>query len=271
MTPKVGFVKLGNIGTSLVAHLLLDERADRDIDVRVINTGAKLGEGEAENAKKQMTELDLDLVIIGSPNAALPGPRSVREAVDKPCMVISDGPAKKIVDELREKGFGYIIMPCDPLIGARREFLDPTEMVIFNTDVLRTLAAIGAIRLMQEEIDKAIESISKGGQPYLPQVIATAEDVVEAGGFTNPYARAKAITAYNMAEKVADMNVQACFVLKEPEKYIQVAAAAHELIREAAKLAEGAREIEKGLDSVSRTPHAKTGEILRKMGLMERL
>ena len=40
---KVGFVKVGNIGSAPLLEFLLDERAERqDIDVRVVSSGAKL-------------------------------------------------------------------------------------------------------------------------------------------------------------------------------------------------------------------------------------
>lgn len=42
MVVKIGVIKCGNIGTSPVIDLLLDERADRpNIDVRVIGSSAK--------------------------------------------------------------------------------------------------------------------------------------------------------------------------------------------------------------------------------------
>lgn len=268
---KVGFIKIGNLGTSIVVDLLLDERADREIDVRSVGTGAKMGTDEAPYATKLM-EWDPDVVIVISPNASLPGPKAARELTkDKPCIVISDLPAKKAKDELEEAGFGYIIMTGDPLIGARREFLDPAEMALFNADVVKTLAITGALRLVQEEIDGIVAQIKGGseGGLTLPRIVATAGKVVERADFSNPYAKAKAIAAYNLAEKVAEMNVQACFIMKDKEKYIPMAAAAHEVMRAAAKMADEAREIEKSSDSVSRKPHAKTGDILSKVNLLD--
>ena len=42
MVLKVGIIRCGNIGTSPLVDLILDERADRkDIDVRVLGSGAK--------------------------------------------------------------------------------------------------------------------------------------------------------------------------------------------------------------------------------------
>lgn len=270
---KIGFVKLGNIGTSRIVDLLLDERADReDIDVRVLGTGAKMTpENAADTAR--LLDWDPDVVVIISPNAALPGPKKAREMVKekgKPCIVISDAPAKKAVDKLKEGGFGYIIIPGDPMIGARREFLDPVEMSLFNADVLSVLSITGVAKLVQEEIDGVIEAIKKGGEVKLPQIIATAEKSVERARFSNPYAKAKAIAAYNMVECVADMDVKGCFMMKNPEEYVPMVAAAHELLREAAKLAFDAREMEKQSDSLVRAPHSRTGAIMKKEKLMEK-
>jgi len=270
---KIGFVKLGNIGTSRIVDLLLDERADRDdIDVRVLGTGAKMTPENAADTSR-LLDWDPDVVVITSPNAALPGPKGAREMVKekgKPCIVISDAPAKKAVDKLKEEGFGYIIIPGDPMIGARREFLDPVEMSLFNADVLSVLSITGVVKLVQEEIDGVIDAIKKGDEVKLPQIIATAERAVERANFSNPYAKAKAIAAYSMAEKVAELDVKGCFMMKNPEEYVPVVAAAHELLREAAKLAFEAREIEKQADSLVREPHSRTGEIMKKKKLMEK-
>ena len=47
-------------------------------------------------------------------------------------------------------------------------------------------------------------------------------------------------------------------------------ASAHEAVRTAALLADEAREIEKGSDSVLRTPHSKKGTIRKKRSLMDK-
>ncbi len=268
---KVGILKMGAIGTALLVEYLLDERADReDIEVRVVTSGAKMQPEEAKIAEK-LKEFDPDLIIVVSPNAALPGPKAAREAFEgKPVIVISDAPAKKAKEEFEQKGFGYILVNADSMIGARREFLDPTEMALFNADVVKVLAATGAFRIVQEEIDKVIEALKKGEKPELPKVVITAEKAVAAGNFSNPYAKAKAMAAYFIAEKVADVDVKGCFIEKDPEKYIPLVAAAHEMMRIAAKLADEAREIEKGNDTVFRNPHARDGKILAKTGLMEK-
>ena len=270
---KIGFVKLGNIGASRIVDLLLDERADReDIDARVLGTGAKMTPEHAADTSR-LLDWDPDLVVITSPNAALPGPKRAREMVKekgKPCIVISDAPAKKAVNDLKENGYGYIIIPGDPMIGARREFLDPVEMSLFNADVLSVLTITGVVKLLQEELDAVIDAIRKGGDVKLPQIIATAEKSVERAQFSNPYAKAKAIAAYSMAEKVAELDVKGCFMMKDPKEYVPIVAAAHELLREAAKLAYDARDMEKQTDSLVRRPHARTGGILKKVKLLDK-
>ncbi len=50
MVVKIGIIKSGNIGTSPVLDLLLDERADRpNIDVRVFGSGAKMNPEQVED------------------------------------------------------------------------------------------------------------------------------------------------------------------------------------------------------------------------------
>lgn len=272
MVVKIGFIKLGNLGTSQVIDLLLDEIAAREgIAVRVFGTGAKMGKDEAEHTK-HFKEWKPDFAVMISPNASAPGPSAAREIwKDIPTIVVSDGPTKKEEREkLEQSGFGYIILPVDPLIGAKREFLDPVEMVSFNSDAAKVLSVCGAIRLVQEEIDRVIDMIAGGTKPVLPKVLAKPEKCVESAGFSNPYAKAKALAALHIATKVAEIDFPACFVLKEVDKIATTAAAGHEALRAAARLADEAREIEKANDSILRKPHAKDGRLLTKTKLLEK-
>ena len=143
-------------------------------------------------------------------------------------------------------------------------------MALFNADVLKVLSACGVVRLVQRELDRVITELAAGKAPVLPQLVATSAKAVAAAGFSNPYAAAKARAALAMAEKVAELDVQGCFVQKEPEKYIGTVAAAHELLRQAARLADEARELEKPGDTVLRTPHAKDGAVLEKRRLADK-
>jgi len=262
MVVKIAIIKSGNIGTSPVIDLLLDERADRpNIDVRTFGSGAKMNPEQVEDVVPKIDSFEPDFAIFISPNPGAPGPAKAREmlsAKDIPAIIVGDAPGKGKKDEMDEQGLGYIIVMSDPMIGAKREWLDPTEMAIFNSDILKVLAETGALRLVQQTIDTVIEQ-AEAGSIELPKLIVTAEKAAEAGGFANPYAKAKAIAAYEMAGSVANLDMKGCFMTKGFENFIPLVAAAHEIAACAAKLAQEAREIEKANDTVLRTPHMKEG------------
>jgi len=269
---KIGIFKCGNIGTSPLIELLLDELADRkDIKVRTVTTGSKMGAEDVEEALPKIFELDPDLLIVISPNTSLPGPRKVREKISSsglPGIVISDAPGKRAKEEIEKQGLGYLIITGDPLIGARKQFLDPIEMAIFNSNISKVLAITGVYRIVHQEIDKVIYAIENGQNPDLPRLIVDLKTVRDRSEFSNPYAKAKAIAAYGLAEKIAEINVHACFIEKESEKYIPLVTCSHEIAQTAARLAEEAREIEKGNDTVMRKPHSKSGKLKIKTKLM---
>ncbi|MEM0320355.1 MAG: F420-dependent methylenetetrahydromethanopterin dehydrogenase, partial [Candidatus Nezhaarchaeales archaeon] len=223
---------------------------------------------------KMLEAFKPQLIIIVSPNAALPGPTRARElakSFNVPIVIISDAPARKAVSKFEEGGFGYIIVEADSMIGARREFLDPTEMALFNADIIRVLAVTGVFNLIVKTIDDMIASIKRGEEVKLPRLIVTKELALENAGFSNPYAYAKAMAAFEAARKVSDLTTEGCFKVQEWEKYIPLVAAGHELMRYAAKLSDEAREIEKGLDQVMRMPHRASGELAVKRKLVEKL
>lgn len=271
---RIGVIKVGNIGSAPLLEFLFDERAEReDIDTRVVGSGSKLLPEQAEEVTKKLLELEPKLVLVTSPNAALPGPRRIREllAVTKiPTVVISDGPGKKAVEDIEAKGMGYIIIPADAMIGARREFLDPLEMALFNTDVISVLAITGVFSIIYQELDKVIEQIKKNENPTLPKIVVDGEKAVAAADFQNPYAKAKAMAAYEIAKQVAGLNSAGCFKIKEWERYVPTVTAAHEMIRMAARLANESREIEKYGDHLLRKPHYDDGRILKKRKLMQK-
>ena len=271
MVVKIGVIKCGNLGTSPVIDLVLDERADRpNIDVRGVLSGAKMNPEQIEDAVPKIADFDPDFVVFISPNPGAPGPARARELLsemDVPAIIVGDAPGMGKKDEMDEQGLGYIIVQGDPMIGARREFLDPTEMASFNSDVIKVLAATGAYRVVQETLDGVIAS-AEAGSVELPKVVISTEVAVTAGDFKNPYAKAKAMAAYEIAMKVADVDLKGCFMTKEMEKYIPIVASAHEMIAAAAKLAVEAREIEKANDTVLRKPHGGQGQTLAKTELM---
>ncbi len=267
---KIGIFKCGNIGTSPLLELLLDELADRkDIKVRTVTTGSKMGVDDVEEALPKIFELNPDFLILTSPNTALPGPAKVREKISSsglPGLVITDAPGKRVKAELEKQGLGYIIVTGDPMIGARKEFLDPTEMAIFNSNISKVLAITGVYKIVFQEIDKIIDCLETG--PTLPKLVLDLNAIRDNSDLKNPYAKAKAMAAYALSEKVAEVDVQACFMEKEKEKYIPLVACAHEIAQAAARLAEEAREIEKYGDTVVRRPHAKSGKSKIKTELM---
>jgi methylenetetrahydromethanopterin dehydrogenase len=109
---KIGIFKCGNIGTSPLLELLLDELADRkDIKVRTVTTGSKMALEDVEEALPKMMEFNSDLFVVISPNTALPGPAKAREtfaATGKPSIVITDAPGKRVKADLEKQGLGYI-------------------------------------------------------------------------------------------------------------------------------------------------------------------
>lgn len=271
---KVGIVKLGCVGTAPLLEFLLDERADRaDIDVRVVSSGSKMDPDKAEEVAKKLLDFKPDFAIVVSPNAALPGPARAREILKGaglPVVVISDAPAKKALGDLEAKGFGAIIVEADAMIGARREFLDPVEMAYFNADIIKILAATGVYNIIVEYLDSIIDSIKQGKVPELRRIVIDKETAVAATGYSNPYAKAKAMAAFETARRVADLTTEACFKVQEWERYTPMAAAAHEMLRNAARLADEAREIEKQGDTLERRPHARDGTLMKKVKLMEK-
>lgn len=279
---KLGIIKLGCIGATPLLDLIMDERAEReDIVIRAFSTGAKLDPESTQDPIRDVTSFEPDLVLLVSPNAALPGPVFAREKLFEaniPVISIGDGPSKKAFYKKDSEGKqtkntlanqGFIINPFDPMIGARKELLDPTEMTLFNSDVIRLLSATGVIRFIQQQIDSTITSIKESGNIELPTTTLSPEQVIDAAGFGNNYAASKAYAALMMAQAVAGVTTKACFVEKEAEKYIIMAMAGHEMMRAAANLADQAREIEKANDSVLRTSHDKKGDVKSRIKLIK--
>ena len=273
-TVKIGVIKCGNIGSAPLFELLLDELADReDITIRTVTTGSKMIADAVEDALMKIYDFNPNLLVFISPNPAVQGPKRAREILSEkpvPCIFISDGPGKRLKEEFEKRGFGYIVVMGDPLIGARREFLDPTEMAVFNSNIIKVLAITGVYKIILQEIDRVIHELKQNLPLRLPKLILDIEDIRDRSDFKNPYAKAKAMAAYELTKKVAEINTKACFMEKEREKYIPLVACAHEIAQIAAKLAEEAREIEKYSDTLVRRPHSKDGRPKIKERLMER-
>ena len=280
---SVAVIKLGCIGTSPLLDLLLDERADReDLRIRAFSSGPRLDlEAGAELAEAAVAFAP-DLILVVSPNAVLPGPKRAREicaASGLPTIALGDAPSRKAfftkdeagkqVEAERPDNLGFIIITPDPMLGARRQFLDPSEMALFNGDVIKVLAATGVLRVVQEAIDGVIHALDADTPPELPALVVGPEIALEHEFFANPYAAAKAFAALKIAESVAAVTGRACFAEKDAARYVPMAAGAHEMLRAAASLADSAREIEKAGDTVARAPHAADGSLLAKRALAE--
>ena len=269
---KVTFVQAGYIGATTLIDALLDERASRkDISVRVISAGCKMDEAEAAAAAEIAAKVPTDLYVCVSPNAGLPGPKKMREILKetgKPIIVVSDEPSRKAAKKLPEEGIGYIVLYADAMIGAKRPFLDPIEMALFNADIIKVLSVTGVFRIIYTELDRVIEQIKKGEKPELPEIVVNKKRAIAASGLQNPYARAKAMAAFEAARKVANLDVEGCFKTEGAQNYIPIIAAAHELLRYAAKLCDEAREMEKANDSVERLVHFRDGTLRKKTQLL---
>lgn len=270
---KIGILKNGTIGSSLLLAFLLDERAEsKNIIVREVTSGAKMNPPEeCVETMKKLLEFEPELILMSSPNAALKGPKAARElAGNIPTIIVSDAPAKKAIEEFKEKNMGYIIVGCDSMIGARRPFLDTIEMSCFNADLLKVLAITGVFNILTNELNKVIMDMLEGKAPTLPQIEIKATNATEAAGFSNPYAQAKAIAAFELAASVSKITGRACFVLKDRADYMPLLAASHEMMKTAAELCTQAREIEKSNDTVLRTPHHSKQHLLTKRKLHEK-
>ena len=244
---NIGFIKMGNLGMSQVINLIQDEIAAREgITVRVFGTGAKMAPADAADTES-FKQWNADFVVIISPNAAAPGPTAAREIwKDVPCIIVSDGPTKKEAREaFEQEGFGYIILPVDPLIGAKREFLDSVEMASFNADAMKVLSICGVVRLIQEELDKVTEQVASGksGKDLeLPHIFAKPEKCVEHAGFANPYAKSKLLLPFTWLKRL--LRSTSCLLHVEGNRAVCLTAAADMRLWSAAQLANQAREIE---------------------------
>ncbi len=269
----VTIVKIGYIGTTTLIDALLDERSARsDIKIRVVSSSVQMAEPDAEDAARIAAGVPSDLYVIISPNIGLPGPTKAREvlkATGKPIIVIGDEPSRKAAKGLPEEGIGYIVIYGDPMISAKAPFLDPVEMALFNSDVLRVLAVTGALRLVHTTLDKVIEEIKAGQKPQLPELVINKTAALAASDIKNPYAYAKAMAAYEASKEVASLTTEAVFKIEDRNEALPVLAAAHELMRMAAKLADEAREIEKGNDTAVRLAHYKKGDLRRRVKLFD--
>lgn len=269
----ITFVKIGYIGTTIIIEALLDERSARkDIKMRVVSCAVSMEVDDSEEVARMAAGIESDLYVIVSPNAGLAGPKAARavlEETGKPLILVSDEPSRKYMRGLPEE-IGYFVIYGDPMISAKSVFLDPVEMTLFNSDVLRTLAVSGALRLVQSEIDKVIDSIKAGEKPTLPRLIVNSKRSLAASEVQNPYAQGKIVAAYEINRQVAKLSSEAVFKIQDRAEAIPILTAAHEAARQAAMLCDEAREIEKANDTAVRVSHFSKGNRRRKVGLADK-
>lgn len=271
---RFGIIKAGCTGSLPLLEFLIDERADReDVDVIVCGSGAKLGLKQCETVTTMMIAQNPQFVILIGPAQQAPGPKRARKLLVEaglPTLVISDGPARTLIKDFEAAGVGYLIIDADAMIGARREFLDPMEMILFNSDILKVLAVTGVLQLITNEVDQLIQAVKENVTLKLPQILVTKEQAIEVSSLSNPYAKAKAMAAYEIAKRAATINSQGCFRVTEWQHYVALVASGHELVRYAASMADEAREIDKAGDQVKRSPHYPNGVVGSKARLIEK-
>ena len=271
---RVGVLKAGCVGSLPLIEFLVDERADRtDVDVLVSGSGAKLGVKQCEIPAEWLISQKPDFVVLIGPAQHTPGPAKARKMLVEagiPTVVISDGPARSLVKDFEASGLGYIIVDADAMIGARREFLDPVEMALYNANMIKVLAITGVLQVITNVLDGLIQSLKRGRALTLPRLLVTKEYAVDSSSLTNPYAKAKALASYEIAKCAARVDSEACFKVKDWKRYVPLVASGHELISIAAKLADAARDIDKAGDSVVRKPHYADGSTGLKKKLMEK-
>ncbi|MHA1304520.1 MAG: F420-dependent methylenetetrahydromethanopterin dehydrogenase, partial [Candidatus Heimdallarchaeaceae archaeon] len=139
---KITFIKIGNITLSTLIDIMLDERASReDVQGTVLSSSTKLSPDDAERLLPLIEQVETDLIVVVSPNANLNGPKFlINELKGRyPLVVISDSADKELRQEWKAEGIGYIIVPFDPMIGAKKDFLDPVEMGLFNGYIINAL------------------------------------------------------------------------------------------------------------------------------------
>ena len=264
---KITFLKIGNITLTTLIDIMLDERASRaDIEATVISSSTKMKPEAAERIFPLIDQVETDLMVMISPNASDKGPQAVIDKYKEkyPLIVVSDTADKELRQKWKDEGVGYIIVPFDPMIGAKRDFLDPTEMCLFNGYIITAFSSCGVFAYITDLLDNVIEQLKTGDKPELPFRNMSSIGVVTTYPFANPYSRPKAMAALNMLQEAGKLNVNGCFIEKDRNKSLIKVNAAHEMVRQAAIIADEVRELEKSTDHVIRTPHGKEGEKLHK-------
>ena len=221
----------------------------------------------AERLFPLIDQVETDLMVMISPNAKDKGPQSVIEKYkDKvPVIVVSDTADKEMREKWKADGVGYIIASFDPMIGAKIDFLDPTEMCLFNGYIIETFSSCGVFAYIVKLFADVINQLKAGEKPDLPTRNLSPIGVVESYPFGNDYSRPKAFAALRMLQDAGKLNVNGCWGEKDKNRALIKVAAAHEIVRQASIIADEVRELEKASGRLARTPHNKEGEIFHKI------
>ncbi len=270
---KVVFAKIGMIGITTMVEGLFDERAvRRDIVVRSVYSGCKMEAIDAKEVVEASLSFKPNLIVFVTPYLQGDGPMVAVDILSKSGVttcVITNTASKQVLNKLGESGIGYIVVDADPMIGAKKEFLDPVEMCLFNSDIIRVLALTGVYRAVQVEVDKIINSLKEGAKPQPPKLILDKEKALAYAGYQNPYAAAKAMAAFEASRLVAELSMKGCYAVKDLVKALHYVSASHEVMRAASMLADEAREVEKKNDTVERVIHISDGALVRRVKLLE--
>ena len=119
MVVSITILKVGFIGVTTLIEAILDERASRkDITVYSVSSGSKMELENIQKIEEISSLIKTDLFILVTPNASLREPRELAERLsrNKPTIIVSDTPTKKITEEIKDK-IGYIIVEADSMIG----------------------------------------------------------------------------------------------------------------------------------------------------------
>lgn len=180
---NISIIKIGNTGVAQAIDYLFTDIAK----INIISSGAKLNPKQIRDIIPPAVETNPDLIILTTPNPGAVGPafaRSELSKLDIPVIIIGDSPlvGAKIQDEMKQQNLGYILVSGDPMIGVRQEFLDASEMCIFNADIVKVLAISGVYKTIRKIIIKYLDD------NILPQLTLTGNDVIANADFTNHYA-----------------------------------------------------------------------------------
>ncbi len=265
---KITFVKIGNITLTTLVDIMIDERGSReDIEATVISSSTKLQPSDVERLFPLIDQVKTDLMIMISPNANLKGPQKLIDNYqDKyPLLVISDAADKDLRAQWRDKGIGYLIAPFDPMIGAKKDFLDPSEMCLFNGHIISCFSATGVFSYFTNQIDEIINMIKNGEELSLPTKYLSSKEIVTNTTFSNDFSKPKAYACLEMLAQVGKLNVSGLYVEKDEKVALLKVGAAHEMVRQANLLSDEIREMEKAGNHLAKYPHAKDGSTLHKM------